>query len=39
MNTRAEEIQQVNQGGPANSQKHQVPTISLIGKSLRRNHH
>ena len=32
LNTGAEEIQQVNPGGPDNHPKHQAPTISSIDK-------
>ena len=39
LNTGAKQIQQVNPGGPDSSQKHQVPTISSIDKSLDWNSH
>ena len=39
LNTGATEIQRVNPSGPANSQKHQAPTISSIDKFLSRNRH
>ena len=39
LNAEANEIQQVNHGGPDNSQKHHAPTISSIDQSLSQNCH